>query len=134
MMSVAATTAAAEAEAGTHVLAPLADGPVDLLDGLPEDQVLAVDGEVERRVEDDEEVIDDDDVLGPQREVARVVAAALDVQGHLVQGDEDLADVAHKEEDDDADQHHRDGAVAPLAGVLLERDGESVGSRSEVFN
>ncbi len=58
-------------------MAPLADGSVDLLDGLPEDQVLAVDGKVEGGVDDDEQVVDHDHVLGPQGKLVRTLPAAL---------------------------------------------------------
>ncbi len=82
----------------------------------PEDDVPAVDDEVERGVDDDEEVVGGDDVLGPGREVAPL---AVEHVHHLVERDEDLAHVAHDEQHDDADQHERDAAVAPPSRVLL---------------
>ncbi len=41
----------------------------DLHDGLSEHQVLAVDGEVERAVEDDEQVVEDDGAAQPGGEL-----------------------------------------------------------------
>ena len=95
----------------------LEDGVVDLADGLSEDKVLAVDDKVEGAVHDDEEVIDDDQVLGPHGELDALTG--LEEGDHLVDGDDDLADVADEEEDDDADEHEGDGAIALLASAFL---------------
>ena len=72
---------------------------------------LAVDGKVERAVGDDEDVVDDDEVAHPLREVdvaprgAPVLSLPLglgEALPDLVAGDDHLAHVAQDEEDDDA--------------------------------
>ena len=57
---------------------------------LPEDDVPAVEGEVDAAVEDDEEGVEHDQVLGPGLEVGVDARAADEHVDHLVHRDDDL--------------------------------------------
>ena len=69
---------------------------------------LAIDGEIEGAVSDDEDVVDDDEVADPLREVDVAAEALLVLLGlgealpDLVAGDDHLAHVAQHEQHDDA--------------------------------
>ena len=61
-------------------------------------------------------MVDGDSVSGPGRERRPL---AVDDVDQLVEGDEDLPDVAEQEQEDDAEEHERDAAVASPPGLLL---------------
>lgn len=59
-------------------------------EALPKDDVAAVEGEVDGGVEDDEEGVEHDQVLGPGLEVGLDAGAADEHVDDLVHGDHDL--------------------------------------------
>ena len=65
-----------------------------------------------------EEAIDADDVP-VEPIVFEYLTRIIDLVVEFNAGHEDFADVADEEQDDDADQHHGDVAVAPPARLLL---------------
>ena len=64
----------------------LADGG----EALPEDDVAAIEAKVDGGVEHDEQGVEDDQVLGPRRELAEGATAVQDHRDHLVDGDDHL--------------------------------------------
>ena len=95
---------------------------------IPEENILAVNDKVERRVDDVQEVVDGYEVLDKIGRVELCLPGAVVLVVQLDAGDDDLADVADEEEDDDAYQHQGDVAVAPPPGLLL---GVRVGALSQ---
>ena len=63
-----------------------APGLADGGETLPEDDVAAVEAKVDGRVEDDEQGVEHDQVLGPRRELAQDAAAVQEHGDHLVDG------------------------------------------------
>ena len=70
-------------------------------------------------------MVDGDSVSGPGRERRPL---AVDDVDQLVEGDEDLPDVAQQEEEDDPEEHESDAAIASTSGLLL-RVGEDADGR-----
>ena len=70
-------------------------------------------------------MVDRDGVACPSRKCRSL---AIDDVDQLVEGDEDLPDVAQQEEEDDPEEHESDAAIASTSGLLL-RVGEDADGR-----
>ena len=90
------------------------------LDVVPEHYVLAVNDEVEGRVDHDEQVIDNDNITGPSWEF---FSFSIGIEnGHqLINGDENFTHVTQKEQNNNSKQNQSDVSIAPSSRSLLRR-------------